>query len=248
MRKFVVLGAALVAAVAANGCVVGQSKYDAAVAETETAKTELEKTRAQKNALELQVKSLKDLNAKMTADTELALAELQRIKDSRDKERSSIEGRIKEQEQKIKELTAQLRTVRREYEAAKRQNEKLNNIVARHQKELKERQLGTESVSPPAPSRLPASPSPGPAQATAPGMLPSAPATPTPTSPSHAPGTVNVNTASASDLVLFLGLTKEVADKVVANRPYKVRGELVSKNVLPKGTFDAIKDRISVAP
>lgn len=255
MRKFVVLSAVLVAALGANGCVVGQSQYEAAIAETETAKTELEKTRTQKNALEQQVKSLKDLNAKMTADTELAVAELQRIKDSRDKERSSIEGRIKDQEQKIRELTAQLRSVRQGYEAAKRQNEKLNNIVARHQKELKQRQLGTESVSPPAPPRLPPGPAPAPAQgqAAAPGKLPNAPATPTPApapapaSPSPSPGTVNMNTASASDLVLFLGLTKEVADKVVANRPYKVKGELVSKNVLPRGTFDAIKDRITVA-
>lgn len=250
MRKVVLIGAVLVAAMAAHGCVVGQSTYEAAIAETETAKTELEKTKAQKTALEQQVKSLKDLNAKMTADTELALAELQRIKDSRDKERLSIEGRIKDQEQKIKELAAQLRTVRQEYETAKRQNEKLNNIVARHQKELKQRQLATESVSPPAPPRLPPGPVPAPArdQAAAPGKIPSAPPTPSPASPSPSPGTVNMNTASASDLVLFLGLTKEVADKVVANRPYKVKGELVSKNVLPRGTFDAIKDRITVAP
>lgn len=250
MRKFVMLSAVLVTAMAAHGCVVGQSKYEAALAETETAKTELERTRAQKNALDQQVKSLKDLNARLTADTELALAELQRIKDSRDKERSSIEGRIRDQEQKIKEVTAQLRTVRQEYEAAKRQNEKLNNIVARHQKELKQRQLGTESVSPPAPPGPPPGPAPAPArdQAAAPGQLPSTPSTPTPAPASPSPGTVNMNTASASDLVLFLGLTKEVADKVVANRPYRVKGELVSKNVLPRGTFDTIKDRITVAP
>ncbi len=48
-------------------------------------------------------------------------------------------------------------------------------------------------------------------------------------------------------MVLFLGLTKEVADKVVKNRPYRIKGELVAKNVVPKITFDAIRDRISVA-
>ena len=53
--------------------------------------------------------------------------------------------------------------------------------------------------------------------------------------------------ASANDMVLFLGLTKEVADKVVKNRPYRIKGELVAKNVVPKVTFDAIRDRISVA-
>lgn len=59
---------------------------------------------------------------------------------------------------------------------------------------------------------------------------------------------VNINTASANDLELFLGLTKEVADKVVSNRPYRLRGELISKKVVPKATFDVIKDRITAAP
>jgi hypothetical protein len=35
---------------------------------------------------------------------------------------------------------------------------------------------------------------------------------------------------------------------VVANRPYKVRGELVAKNVLPQATYDVIKDRITLTP
>jgi hypothetical protein len=39
-----------------------------------------------------------------------------------------------------------------------------------------------------------------------------------------------------------------VADRVVTNRPYRVKGELVAKNVMPKETFDLIKDRISVNP
>ncbi|GJL66007.1 MAG: hypothetical protein NPIRA05_09780 [Nitrospirales bacterium] len=58
---------------------------------------------------------------------------------------------------------------------------------------------------------------------------------------------VNINKASASDLILFLGLTKEVAEEVVANRPYRLRGELVAKQVVPKATFDVIKDRITAA-
>ena len=59
---------------------------------------------------------------------------------------------------------------------------------------------------------------------------------------------VNINTASANDLVLFLGLTKNMAEKVVGNRPYRLRGELVAKKVVPKATFDVIKDRITAAP
>jgi len=58
---------------------------------------------------------------------------------------------------------------------------------------------------------------------------------------------MNINKASANDLVLLLGLKQEEADRVVSNRPYRVKGELVAKNVLPKETFDLIKDRISVS-
>jgi DNA uptake protein ComE-like DNA-binding protein len=64
-----------------------------------------------------------------------------------------------------------------------------------------------------------------------------------------APGAVtNVNRASSSELVLLLGLPKDMADRIVSNRPYKLKGELVAKNVVPKETFDMIKDRISVSP
>ena len=56
---------------------------------------------------------------------------------------------------------------------------------------------------------------------------------------------VNINTATVNDLVLFLGFTKEMAQDVVDNRPYRLRGELVAKKVVPKVTFDVIKDRIT---
>jgi len=46
---------------------------------------------------------------------------------------------------------------------------------------------------------------------------------------------------------LFLGLTKSMAEKVVASRPYRLRGELVAKKVIPKATFDVIKDRITAS-
>ena len=49
-------------------------------------------------------------------------------------------------------------------------------------------------------------------------------------------------------MILFLGLKQDEADRIVSNRPYRVKGELVAKNVVPKETFDLIKDRISVSP
>jgi DNA uptake protein ComE-like DNA-binding protein len=74
------------------------------------------------------------------------------------------------------------------------------------------------------------------------------PAPPTVKDSQPMPSSMNVNKASAGDMVLVLGLSKEVADRIVANRPYRVKGELVAKNVVPKDTFDLIKERISVSP
>lgn len=250
MRKSLMLGVALAVAVGSGGC-VSNSKYQQAVSETETAKTELERVRQQKNQLEQQVKTLKDSNGKIIAEAELAQAELQRIKDSRDKEREAIEGRIRDQEQKIKELMTQHKALRGEYDEAKQRNETLTAAVNRYQKELKDRQ--SVALGAPALPKAPAMPAP-PAPPSAAPKLPPPPAKtpaasqPTPATQSAALAPVNVNTASSNDMVLFLGLTKDVAERIVSNRPYKVRGELVAKNVLPKATYDVIKDRITVAP
>ncbi|HJT22012.1 MAG TPA: hypothetical protein VJ746_16165 [Nitrospira sp.] len=232
----VVWMAAVVAAGAASltGCVVSNSKYQDAVADAEAAKTELATTRAQKSALEQQVKTLKELNVKFGNEAQAAHDELERIQYGRDKERGSVESRTKELEDRVKQLTSQNRAVKAEYEDAKRHNETLKSLVARYQKELKERSV-TGSMMPP--SVPPASLQPTPAPA-APGMAP-------PQAPS---GLMNVNKASAGDMVLVLGIPKDMADRIVSNRPYKVKGELVAKNVVPKETFDMIRERISVSP
>jgi DNA uptake protein ComE-like DNA-binding protein len=249
MRIYLSLALGLAGMIVASGCVTS-SKYEAAVAEAEAAKVDLEKTRSQKTALEQQAKTLKDQHAKLSADSEFMSAELQRIRESRDKERSSVEGRIKELDQKIKDLANQHRALRQEYDEVKRHNETLKATVARYQKELKERQ--SKATAPPVPSAPPSS------EARVPGTKPpdSAPMTPpsgsigAPPTTSPQPGLslVNINTAPANDLVLFLGLTKDMAERVVSNRPYRIKGELVAKNVVPKATFDVIKDRITVAP
>ncbi|HET6674209.1 MAG TPA: hypothetical protein VFG71_02655 [Nitrospiraceae bacterium] len=242
MRQAWMAGLALIGVAALSGC-VAEKKYREAVTETENAKTELERTRAQKNALEQQVKTLKDLNAKFGSETQTARDELQRIEHGRDKERDTIEARTKELEDKIKQLTAQNRGIRQEYEEARRHNEQLKSLVARYQKEMKERSrsLPGAMTAPPVPS------SPGVGSPESP--VPPQPSPGDVTAPSAGAATLmNVNKASASDMVLVLGLTKDMADRVVSNRPYRVKGELVAKNVVPKETFDMIKDRITVSP
>ncbi len=224
----------MIGAVAMVGC-VSQKKYEEAMVDVDSAKFELERTRAQKNALEQQVKTLKDLNVKFGNEAQVAHDELERIQHGRDKERGSVEGRTKELEDRVKQLSFQNRAVRHEYEDVKRHNETLKSLVARYQKELKDQSrsvAGTPATSmpsvSPAPAREPASPSMKAAQPMPPSM--------------------NVNKASAEDMVLVLSLSKDVANRIVANRPYRLKGELVVKNVVPKDMFDTIKERISVSP
>jgi len=219
------------------GC-VSDRKYQETLAETEAAKTELATTRAQKSALEQQVKTLKDLNVKFGNEAQAARDELERIQYGRDKERGSAETRTKELEDRVKQLAAQNRSLRQEYEDTKRHNETLKSLVARYQKELKDQSrsaggtLAPTMPPPPGGSGAPPAPS----------------ASRPPDATAASGGIMNVNRASSSEMVLLLGLSKDVADRIVSNRPYKVKGELVAKNVVPKETFDMIKDRISVSP
>ena len=224
----------LIGAVAMVGC-VSQSKYEEAMTDAESYRSELAQARAQKNALEQQVKTLKDLNMKFGNEAQVAHDELERIQHGRDKERGSVEGRTKELEMHVRQLSFQNRALRQEYEGVKRHNETLKSLVARYQKELKDQSRAVPVV--PTPSTSPVSPAPS-------GM----PVPPAVKDSQSMPSSMNVNKASASDMVLVLGLSKEVADRIVANRPYRVKGELVAKNVVPKDTFDLIKERISVSP
>jgi DNA uptake protein ComE-like DNA-binding protein/outer membrane murein-binding lipoprotein Lpp len=219
----------LVGAVLATGC-VSNKKYQAALTEADTAKMELEKARQQKSAMEQQVRTLKELNVKFGNEAQVVRDELQRIEHGRDTERGAIEGRTKELEEKVKALTAQNRNVKQEYQDVKRNNDTLKSLVARYQKELKDRShsgpsAGTATLTP---SQLSSG---------------TAPAT-----PAAASAAMNINKVSANDMVLFLGLKQDEAERIVGNRPYRVKGELVAKNVVPKETFDLIKDRISVTP
>ena len=233
--KSVWIGAIMmIGAVSMVGC-VSQKKYDEAMTDAESYRSELALARAQKNALEQQVKTLKDLNMKFGNEAQAARDELERIQHGRDKERGSVEGRTKELETQVRQLAFQNRALRQEYEGVKRHNETLKSLVARYQKELKDQSRSVTVAPTPSPSSM--SPAP-------PGM----PVPPAVKDTQPMASSMNVNKASAGDMVLVLGLSKDVADRIVTNRPYRVKGELVAKNVVPKETFDLIKDRISVSP
>lgn len=240
MRHVWMAGLALMSAMAVSGC-VSDKKYHEALADADATRGELERARAQKNALEQQVKTLKDLNAKFGSESQIARDELQRIQHGRDKERDTIEVRTKELEDKVKQLSAQNRNVKQEYEEARRHNEQLKSLVARYQKEMKERSRSLspamESPALTAPLASGGSSSTKSASPPSPFDAPAAPAS-----------LLNINKAPSTDLVLTLGISQDVAERIVSNRPYRVKGELVAKNVVPKDVFDDIKDRITVSP
>src|SRR2546422_339012 len=55
---------------------------------------------------------------------------------------------------------------------------------------------------------------------------------------------LDLNSASEADLKTLTGIGDAYAKKIVENRPYKRKDELVSKSIIPKATYDKIKDDI----
>jgi len=55
---------------------------------------------------------------------------------------------------------------------------------------------------------------------------------------------LDLNTASEADLKMIPGIGDAYAKKIVQNRPYKRKDELVQKKVVPQGTYDKIKDHV----
>jgi competence protein ComEA len=64
------------------------------------------------------------------------------------------------------------------------------------------------------------------------------------TPPAMKKAPVDINSASATELKAVTGIGEADAKKIVENRPYKSTDELVQKKVMPKATYDKIKDQI----
>ena len=55
---------------------------------------------------------------------------------------------------------------------------------------------------------------------------------------------IDINTASAEELQTISGIGDAYSKKIVENRPYKRKDEIVKKAGVPQATYDKIKDQI----
>jgi DNA uptake protein ComE-like DNA-binding protein len=56
---------------------------------------------------------------------------------------------------------------------------------------------------------------------------------------------LDLNTATQDDL-LRLGLDREVSDRILENRPYRNKLDLLARMVIPEPAYNAIKDQVGV--
>ena len=57
-------------------------------------------------------------------------------------------------------------------------------------------------------------------------------------------GPVDVNTATADELMAIPGIGDAYSKKIIDNRPYARKDEIVKKAGVPQATYDKIKDQI----
>ena len=55
---------------------------------------------------------------------------------------------------------------------------------------------------------------------------------------------VDINTASKEEIIMLPGVTDQIADKIIAGRPFKTKAELVSKQVLTRAEYSALRGRV----
>jgi len=58
-------------------------------------------------------------------------------------------------------------------------------------------------------------------------------------------GLVDINSATKEELQAVSGIGNAYSEKIISGRPYKTKNDLVKKKIIPKATYDKIKDQIT---
>ena len=216
------------------GC-VSQGAYDQNIRELRSAKDDLERVRAQNDGLNKQLLSVKESNTRLKEEMEKVGAQIPPLNEAIVKERQAGEGRLKDLERQVRELTASKKALAHELDVAKQRYEDSLKIQKRQAKELKEREQSALLPPPTQPAKPAAPVTPEPPQTSA-------------VSPPAPDQLLDINKATPAELTLALELAREDSDKLIKNRPYKTKEDLITKAGIAKATVEKIKDKITVGP